>query len=102
MGGFVESMPDLNQQNPHLMKYLTQNSIWWIEYSGIDGIRMDTKMLAGFGGQEYSTYYSLLGNISYLEAVGNEDKATVTLQLKNKNVNALKQIVDFIKQFAGM
>lgn len=60
------------------------------------------KMLAGFGGQEYSTYYSLLGNISYLEAVGNEDKATVTLQLKNKNVNALKQIVDFIKQFAGM
>ena len=60
------------------------------------------KMLVGFGGQEYSTYYSLLGNISYLEAVGNEDKATVTLQLKNKNINALKQIVDFIKQFAGM
>ena len=60
------------------------------------------KLLVGFGGQEYSTYYSLLGNISYLEAVGNEDKATVTLQLKNKNVNALKQIVDFIKQFAGM
>ena len=60
------------------------------------------KMLVGFGGQEYSTYYSLLGNISYLEAVGTEDKATVTLQLKNKDVNALKQIVDFIKQFAGM
>ena len=60
------------------------------------------KLLVGFGGQEYSTYYSLLGNISYLEAVGNEDKATVTLQLKNKDVNALKQIVDFIKQFAGM
>ena len=60
------------------------------------------KMLVGFGGQEYSTYNSLLGNISYLEAVGTEDKATVTLQLKNKDVNALKQIVDFIKQFAGM
>ena len=60
------------------------------------------KMLVGFGGQEYSTYYSLLGNVSYLEAVGNEDKATVTLQLKNKDTNALKQIVDFIKQFAGM
>jgi neopullulanase len=39
-GWFVESMPDLNQHNPHLMKYLTQNSIWWIEFSGIDGIRM--------------------------------------------------------------
>ena len=60
------------------------------------------KMLVQYGGNEYSTYYSLLGNISYLEAVGNEDKATVTLQLKNKDTNALKQIMDFIKQFAGM
>lgn len=41
-GWFVPSMPDLNQTNPHLMKYLTQNSIWWIENSKIDGIRMDT------------------------------------------------------------
>lgn len=41
-GWFVPSMPDLNQQNPHLMRYLIQNSIWWIEYSKIDGIRMDT------------------------------------------------------------
>ncbi len=41
-GWFVFGMPDLNQRNPHLMKYLTQNSIWWIEESGIDGIRMDT------------------------------------------------------------
>lgn len=39
---FVPSMPDLNQRNPYLMKYLTQNSIWWIESSKIDGIRMDT------------------------------------------------------------
>jgi glycosidase len=35
-------MPDLNQRNPHLMRYLIQNSIWWIETIGIDGIRMDT------------------------------------------------------------
>lgn len=41
-GWFVEEMPDLNQRNPHLMKYLTQNSIWWIEQAQIDGIRMDT------------------------------------------------------------
>lgn len=41
-GWFVPSMPDLNQCNPHVMKYLIQNSIWWIEYSKIDGIRMDT------------------------------------------------------------
>ena len=41
-GWFVPTMPDLNQQNPHVMKYLIQNSIWWIETVGIDGIRMDT------------------------------------------------------------
>lgn len=41
-GWFVPAMPDLNQRNPELMRYLTQNSIWWIESSKIDGIRMDT------------------------------------------------------------
>ena len=41
-GWFVSSMPDLNQRNPHVIKYLIQNSIWWIETVGIDGIRMDT------------------------------------------------------------
>lgn len=41
-GWFVPSMPDLNQRNPHVMRYLIQNSIWWVETVGIDGIRMDT------------------------------------------------------------
>lgn len=41
-GWFVDEMPDLNQRNPLLADYLIQNTIWWIEYSGIDGIRMDT------------------------------------------------------------
>ncbi len=41
-GWFVTTMPDLNQKNPHVMTYLIQNSIWWIETVGIDGIRMDT------------------------------------------------------------
>ena len=41
-GWFVPTMPDLNQRNEHLMTYLIQNSEWWIETVGIDGIRMDT------------------------------------------------------------
>ena len=41
-GWFVRSMPDLNHHNVHVMNYLIQNSIWWIETAGIDGIRMDT------------------------------------------------------------
>ena len=39
---FVPTMPDLNQHNPHVLRYLVQNSMWWIETIGIDGIRMDT------------------------------------------------------------
>jgi len=41
-GWFTRGMPDLNQLNRHLMNYLIQNSIFWIEDSRIDGIRMDT------------------------------------------------------------
>lgn len=41
-GWFDTHMPDLNQKNPHLAKYLIQNSIWWVEYFGIDAVRIDT------------------------------------------------------------
>jgi glycosidase len=41
-GWFQDYMPDLNQSNPFLKKYLIQNTLWWIEYSGLDGIREDT------------------------------------------------------------
>lgn len=39
---FVDQMPDLNQKNPYLARYLIQNTLWWIEFSGMDGIREDT------------------------------------------------------------
>ncbi|MBM3449057.1 MAG: alpha-amylase [Bacteroidetes bacterium] len=41
-GWFDHHMPDLNQQNPHLAKYLIQNSIWWVETAHIDAFRIDT------------------------------------------------------------
>jgi neopullulanase len=41
-GWFVPSMPDLNQSNPFVQNYLNQNHIWWIEFAGIDGLRLDT------------------------------------------------------------
>ena len=41
-GWFVPTMPDLNQNNPFMATYLTQNSIWWIEFANMSGIRMDT------------------------------------------------------------
>ncbi len=41
-GWFVSVMPDLNQRNPFMAKYIIQNSIWWIETIGLGGIRQDT------------------------------------------------------------
>jgi glycosidase len=41
-GWFVPDMPDLNQRNPMLANYLIQNCIWWIEYAGVSGFRVDT------------------------------------------------------------
>lgn len=60
-GWFVPSMPDLNQRNPHLMRYLIQNSIWWVESSNINGIRMDTY-----------PYADMEGMASWVDAVMNE------------------------------
>jgi len=41
-GWFAETMPDLNHRNPLVARYLIQNTIWWIEYGNLAGIRMDT------------------------------------------------------------
>ena len=41
-GWFVDILPDFNQDDPEVAKYLIQNSIWWIERAGFDAIRMDT------------------------------------------------------------
>lgn len=64
-GWFVPVMPDLNQRNPYLATYLIQNSIWWIEYVGLSGIRMDTysypdkELMAAWNrriGEEYPSF----------------------------------------------
>ena len=77
-GWFVRSMPDLNQRNPHLMKYLIQNSIWWIESAKIDGIRMDTYPYADADGmaqwnkavlEEYPNF-NIVGECWYTNEAG--------------------------------
>ncbi len=64
-GWFDKTMPDMNQHNPFVINYLIQNSIWWIEYAGLDGIRHDTHpyafkdMMAEWGkriAQEYPDF----------------------------------------------
>ncbi len=100
-GWFVSSMPDLNQKNPHLMKYLTQNSIWWIENSGINGIRMDTYPYADMTGmagwaeavmKEYPNF-NIVGECWY----ANEGGAAFWQQQNtiNPNDTKLPSVMDF-------
>lgn len=60
------------------------------------------KMAAGFGGQEVKTYLELANKVSFLSMSTEGEVCEMDLCLKDKDVNALKQIVDFAKQFAGM
>jgi glycosidase len=100
-GWFVTSMPDLNQRNIHVMKYLIQNSEWWIETVGIDGIRMDTYPYADFDGMAgwMKTLNNEYPNFNVVgETWVTEPAYTATWQkdskLAKKNSN-LKTVMDF-------
>ena len=41
-GWFVPSMPDMNLDNPFVLQYFKQWAVWWTEYAGLDGLRVDT------------------------------------------------------------
>src|SRR6266536_384463 len=41
-GWFLAFLPDLNQKDPEVARYLIQNTLWWVGVTGLDGIRMDT------------------------------------------------------------
>lgn len=60
------------------------------------------KMITGFGGKEVKTYLELANKVSYLSISSEGETSEIDLCLKDKDVNALKQIVDFAKQFAGI
>jgi len=77
-GWFVPFMVDLNQENPHLATYLIQNTLWWIEFARIDGIRMDTypygdyAMTAEWCRRVYEEYpdFSIVGEAFYPKTAG--------------------------------
>ena len=100
-GWFVPSMPDLNQRNPLLADYLIQNSIWWIEYARIDGIRHDTHpyvdfdFLAKWNQRVLDEYpdFNIVGEAMYMNG------APLAWWQRNSKVNDkqsnLKTIMDF-------
>ncbi len=70
-GWFVKSMPDLNQSNPLVANYLIQNNIWWIEYAGLSGLRIDT---FGYSDSAFLSEYTrrLMQEYPKLNLVGEE------------------------------
>jgi glycosidase len=41
-GWFIDILPDLNQDDPDVSRYLIQNALWWVGMTGLDAIRQDT------------------------------------------------------------
>jgi glycosidase len=101
-GWFVSLMPDLNQRNPHLAKYLIQNSIWWIEYAGINGIRQDTypypdkDMMAEWCKAVNLEYpdFNIVGEIWLSNTAGTAIWQTGSI-LNKGNDTHLKSVMDF-------
>jgi glycosidase len=104
-GWFSRSMPDLNQRNPHLATYLIQNSIWWIEYARIDGIRQDTysymdfDFLARWNKAVYAEYpnFTIVGETWY-----NKSTSSAWWQknsILSKKDPDLKTVMDFSLTF---
>jgi glycosidase len=101
-GWFVEEMPDLNQRNPFLAKYLIQNMLWWIEYSGLDGIREDTYP---YSDQKFLSEWNatILKEYTDLNITGEawiEDPAFLSQYQKDSKLNTenntnLPSVIDF-------
>ena len=70
-GWFSASMPDLNQSNPLVANYLIQNNIWWIEYAGLSGLRIDT---FGYSDGDFLSEYTrrIMKEYPKLNMVGEE------------------------------
>ena len=106
-GWFVRTMPDLNQRNELLANYLTQNSIWWTEYAGLSGIRMDTYP---YPDEDYMSDWTrdVMAEYPHFNIVGeewSENPAIVAYwqqgkQNPNGYVSHLKSLMDFPLQKA--
>lgn len=101
-GWFTPQMPDLNQRNPLLARYLIQNSLWWVEYAGLSGIREDTY---GYADEEFLSQWAkvLMEEYPNFNIVGEEwsnNPAVVAHWQKGKHntsghVSYLPSLMDF-------
>jgi glycosidase len=106
-GWFVKTMPDLNQRNPLFATYLIQNTLWWIEYSGLAGIRMDTYP---YPDKDFMTHWTkrVMEEYPNFNIVGEEwstNPAIVSFwqagkENHNKYISYLPSVMDFPIQHA--
>ncbi len=91
-GWFVSTMPDLNQSDPLVLNYLIQNSIWWIEYAGLDGFRVDTYSYNEKEGIAKWTK-AIMNEYPYFNIVGEtwmHDQAQIAYWQKDSPVGAIQ------------
>jgi len=106
-GWFVARMPDLNQHNKYLANYLIQNSIWWIEFAGLDAIRMDTQpyaykdFMATWAERVHLEYpdFTLLGE-TWLNDVANVSYFKSDTKIESGYNSGLNTITDFPLYYA--
>lgn len=100
-GWFVATMPDYNQQNPHIASYLDQLYLWWIEYANLSGYRIDTYP---YPDQAYMNHLMelLLGEYPQLTIYGEAWVQHTTTQatfvknnIKGFEANRLPGVTDF-------
>lgn len=106
-GWFDRAMPDLNQRNPLLATYLIQNSIWWVEYADLAGIRMDTYAYPdkGFMANWSKAIMDEYPNFNIVGEEYDHDPALVAYWQRGKNnadgyVSHIPSVMDFPLQNA--
>lgn len=79
-GWFADALPDNNQEDPAVAKYLTQNAIWWTEEASLDGLRIDTFPYVGreFWSQFHSQLHALYPDLTTVGEVSNPDPQIVS------------------------
>lgn len=102
-GWFVNYMPDLNQTDTLLAKYIIQNTIWWIEFAGLDGIREDTypysdQYFMSYWAQEVLTHYPNLNIVG--EVWKGEPSILSAFQAKNYYPQTIDSNLPCVTDFA--
>ncbi len=101
-GWFDVMMPDFNQKNAHVQRYLTQNTIWWVEQFGIDAYRLDTYLyndqafMSDWGRRMQLEFPKLtIFAETWVNFVANQAQATQNNYLRKPYNSHLEAVTDF-------